>query len=64
MNCPNCHQPIKDAVVLSAAASIVGARAKSPGRPKKKTPCPRCGAKCPSAVEARKHCVGRPKPIE
>lgn len=26
------------------------------GRPKKPTPCPRCGAKCAGARAARDHC--------
>lgn len=59
MNCPRCKLKLDDAAIRSAAARMAQACVKNAGRPKKPTDCKKCGAPCPSAVEARKHCMGK-----
>jgi len=53
------NRKVKTARVrVSAIARAMNSLRKNPagGRPAKPTPCPRCGAACPSACAAREHC--------
>ena len=48
-------------IFASERARRVAAKRKTHagGRPPIERPCPRCGAACPSAREARSHCQGK-----
>lgn len=56
MNCPHCTQPIADALVASAAASISAAKRKRPSGPAgTPTACPKCHEVFGSVRALRKH---------
>lgn len=55
MNCPHCSQPIPDAAVTSAAASISAGRRKRSGPVGMPSKCQKCGEVCPSARALRAH---------
>ena len=63
MNCPHCNHTLPLAAIPdSDLQSEVGRRRQAKqkrhagGRKPKPSPCPGCGAECPTAVEARAHC--------
>jgi hypothetical protein len=58
----SCGHELLESEILSAAARISVSRRETfgagSGRKPVPTPCPRCGAECPSAREARLHKCG------
>ena len=59
--CPHCGHRLDWELIRRLYHSYRGRRQTphaGPGRPPTPTPCPQCGAMCPSASEARRHCTG------